>query len=184
MALTSKHNRCYKVACYRYIHQQWIIHIDTNKLQINKFLQLGFQRQGSFHVFVQEFPVEIIPDGIINESLRCLGFTTGLVLKHNIIIPPKPNRCIQKPQKNEIMTKTNRVNSKSSHFGLEGKYWDSNLLFTLKDAGLFSNGFPRRSSASFTLSSSSCSSRSCTKQFTFHFLLEILYVLSTMCCNY
>jgi hypothetical protein len=43
---------------------------------------------------VQEFPVEVIPDGVINEALWSLGFTTGLILKHHVIIPPKPmNAC-------------------------------------------------------------------------------------------
>jgi hypothetical protein len=44
------------------------------------------------HVFVQELPMEIIPDCVIYESLSQLGFTTGLVFEHHIIIPPKPNK--------------------------------------------------------------------------------------------
>ncbi|KAF7810095.1 Pre-mRNA-splicing factor cwc15 [Senna tora] len=38
---------------------------------------------------LEELPMEVISDGVIDESLGCLGFTTGLVLEHHIIIPPK-----------------------------------------------------------------------------------------------
>nr|DAD17785.1 TPA_asm: hypothetical protein HUJ06_019248 [Nelumbo nucifera] len=32
--------------------------------------------------------MEIISDGVIDETLGCLGFSTSLVLKHYIIVPP------------------------------------------------------------------------------------------------
>ena len=62
--------------------------------------------------------MEIIPDGVIDESLSCFGFTTGLVLKHHIIIPPKQNKCMQNRKKMRLRQQTNRVNRKNSHFGL------------------------------------------------------------------
>ena len=40
------------------------------------------------HVLVQKFPVEIIPDGIIDEAFSCFRLTTSLILEYNIIIPP------------------------------------------------------------------------------------------------
>uniref|UniRef100_A0A2P2JA37 Protein CWC15 homolog n=1 Tax=Rhizophora mucronata TaxID=61149 RepID=A0A2P2JA37_RHIMU len=39
---------------------------------------------------MQEFPVEVIPNGVVNETLRSLGFTSSLVLENHIIIPPEP----------------------------------------------------------------------------------------------
>lgn len=54
---------------------------------------------------MQEFPVEVIPDGVINEALRSLGFTTGLILKHHIIIPPKPMNAYKKMHQNRTTLK-------------------------------------------------------------------------------
>jgi hypothetical protein len=34
--------------------------------------------------------VEVIPDGVIDEALRSLCFTSSLVLEDHIIIPPEP----------------------------------------------------------------------------------------------
>lgn len=48
--------------------------------------------------------MEVIPDGVIDESLSYLGFTTGLILEHYIIIPPKPNRCMQNLKKWTVTT--------------------------------------------------------------------------------
>lgn len=48
---------------------------------------------------MQEFPMEIIPDGVIDESLSQLGFTPGLIFEDHVIIPPELNKTF----KNEIM---------------------------------------------------------------------------------
>jgi len=40
--------------------------------------------------------MEIIPDSVIDESLCELGFSTGLIFEHHIIIPPKPNKFKKK----------------------------------------------------------------------------------------
>jgi len=64
---------------------------------------------------MQEFPMEIIPDGIIDESLSYFGFTAGLVLEHHIIIPPTQKKKYTKPKRIRSR-QTNRVNSKKRHF--------------------------------------------------------------------
>lgn len=125
--------------------------------------------------------MEIIPDGIIDESLSCFGFTAGLVLEHHIIIPPT-QKSTQNPKEFRSRRQTNRVNSKKCHFFFFffsrrfEKYLVSNLLFTLKEVGLLSSGFPRRSSASFTLSSSSCCCRSCRHICIFYFCTRAIYI--------
>lgn len=40
--------------------------------------------------------MEIIPDGVIDESLCELCFSTGLIFEHHIIIPPKQNKFLKK----------------------------------------------------------------------------------------
>jgi len=81
--------------------------------------------------------MEIIPDGIIDESLSCFGFTAGLVLEHHIIIPPT-QKSTQNPKEFRSRRQTNRVNSKKCHFfffffcrWLE-KFFGPTLLSTLK----------------------------------------------------
>lgn len=39
------------------------------------------------HVLLQEFPVKIIPDCVVNETLRGLSFPTSLIFEDNIVIP-------------------------------------------------------------------------------------------------
>lgn len=80
-----------------HIQQRNLLHFDTyNHCMSTDFFwhqyHWGFYlylNDKLLHVFLQELPVEVIPDGVINEALRSLGFTTGLVLKHHIVIPPK-----------------------------------------------------------------------------------------------
>lgn len=58
--------------------------------------------------------MEIIPDGVIDESLSYLGFTTGLVLKHHIIIPPKPTKCMQNQIRLDHENKPKRLTIKTA----------------------------------------------------------------------
>lgn len=125
----------------------------------------------SLHVFLKEFPVEVVPYGIINEALWGLGFTTSLVFEYHIIVPSDPGRWVSiQGKKRELgealrLFREKQINEKKKK---KVARWssNSNLLFTLKEAGLLSSGFPFRSSASLALSSSSRCSRSyrCIKQ--------------------
>jgi hypothetical protein len=89
------------------MRKKHILHL-LKSLHITGFFRLqhysGFYTEDLnnilLHVFMQEFPVEVIPDGVINEALRSLGFTTGLILKNHIIIPPKPMNAYKKVHQN------------------------------------------------------------------------------------
>lgn len=47
--------------------------------------------QQLLHEFLQERPVEIIANGIINESLLCLRLAASLIPEHYVIIPTSFN---------------------------------------------------------------------------------------------
>lgn len=47
------------------------------------------------HVFLQEFPMEVISDGVIDEALGSLGFAASLVLEDHIVIPPEASRMLR-----------------------------------------------------------------------------------------
>lgn len=48
------------------------------------------------HVLLKELAMEIVPDGIIDETLESLRFTTGLVLKYDVIVPSAIQRVDRK----------------------------------------------------------------------------------------
>lgn len=51
-------------------------------------IRLNSKVEELFHVLLQKLAMEIIPDGVIDETLGSLCFATSLVLKNNIVIPP------------------------------------------------------------------------------------------------
>ena len=107
--------------------------------------------------------MEVIPDGVIDESFRCLCLTTCLVLEHNIIIPPITHIKTSQPPDYRYTFCGIFLLQYFYMFRQQGKFTATNLLLTLKLVGLLklSKGLPRTSSASFAFSSSSCFCRSC-----------------------
>lgn len=109
----------------------------------------------SLHVPLQKLAVEITSDSVVDETFRCLGLSTSLVLEYNIIIPPAEKKI------NRIEISSSSVLILAKHV-IQHDELCVNLLLTLKDPALLIliRGFPRISSASFILASSSACWRS------------------------
>lgn len=153
--MPSRLSRCYSCVIYRSSTQ--ITETETQRSQTDRQAVKAREQRttaASLHVPLQKLTVEITSDSVVDETFRCLGLSTSLVLEYNIIIPPAE-------KKNRIEISSSSVLILAKHV-IQHDELCVNLLLTLKDPALLIliRGFPRISSASFILASSSACWRS------------------------